>query len=305
MSVKDQSIYDSTHKLNIRSSGKENIMFQKEDNVNIFRVAEWKNGEMKQQIFTPITSAHNCYSVSKCFTTTAIGMLVDRNKMSDEDTIDNFFDLSKYDSNFKNVQVKHLLNQTMGIEYGFMFEGDLDQVDTYDWLDYIFRQPLSYAPDEHFAYSNSTYYLLSRIVEKVSGQDLSVFLEENLMRQLGIRGWAWQRCPYGYSFGATGMYAATTDLISFGRMYKDYGQYNGQQLVSREWATKATTKNSPDICETYNYGFRILEDGTITCVGAHGQNIVISRDKDIVVANHACEDNVDVCKIMVDYVASL
>lgn len=63
-------------------------------------------------------------------------------------------------------------------------------------------------------YSDSNYYLASRIAAKAAGERLQDFLARELFLPLGFQGWAWAVCPYGHAMGATrpvyqsGRYAA-------------------------------------------------------------------------------------------------
>ena len=86
---------------------------------------------------------------------------------------------------WKRVKIEHLLTHTMGIEKGCLFEADRYGIPTDDWVDWVMRQPLRYVPGEHYAYSNSTFYLLSVIVERVAGCTLLDFVRKSLFTPLG------------------------------------------------------------------------------------------------------------------------
>ena len=142
--------------------------------------SEWHTREM-----LAVSPCQNCYSVTKSFTATAIGIAQDKGLLSVDDTIDKFFCNewpTNYEPEMKNVKVRNLLTHTMGLESGFLFEADRYGIDTGNWFEYCFYQPLRNKPGVHFMYSNSTYYLLSCIISRVSGMKLDRFLYANLFK---------------------------------------------------------------------------------------------------------------------------
>jgi CubicO group peptidase (beta-lactamase class C family) len=130
-------------------------------------------------------------STSKQFTAACLAMLIRQGKVGLEDDIRKYFpEMRQYQ---KPIQVKHLIYHTSGIrDYngllslaGFRPESDCPNVD--EALDVIFRQKaLNYAPGEEFSYTNSGYFLMGQIVERVSGKSLNAFAQENIFQPLGM-----------------------------------------------------------------------------------------------------------------------
>ena len=94
----------------------------------------------------------------------------------------------------KPITVNHLIHHTSGIrDYngllvlaGFRSGFDCPNVD--EALDVIFRQKrLNYPPGEEYSYSNSGYFLMGQIVERVSGKSLNEFAQEHIFRPLGMK----------------------------------------------------------------------------------------------------------------------
>ena len=83
----------------------------RDEGINIFRlVLMQKDGSYEIAEAFPTAPCHNCYSVSKAVTATAIGILQDKGKLSVKDSMDNFFDLKEYDSEaWKKINIEHLL----------------------------------------------------------------------------------------------------------------------------------------------------------------------------------------------------
>jgi CubicO group peptidase (beta-lactamase class C family) len=130
-------------------------------------------------------------SVSKQFTAACVAMLVRDGKVRVEDDIRKYLpEMPAYE---KPVTVDHLLHHTSGIrDYnallslaGFRPESDSPTVE--EAVEVIRRQKkLNYAPGEEYSYTNSGFFLLSQIVERVSGKSLNAFAQERIFKPLGM-----------------------------------------------------------------------------------------------------------------------
>jgi len=128
-------------------------------------------------------------SVSKQFTATCIALLARDGKISLDDDIRKYFPaLPQYGS---PITVRHLIHHTSGLrDYngllvlaGFRSESDCPNVD--EALELIFRQKrLNYPTGEEYSYTNTGYFLLGQIVERVSGKSLNQFAQERIFQPL-------------------------------------------------------------------------------------------------------------------------
>ena len=110
-------------------------------------------------------------------------------------------------------------------------------------VNYMFTYPLEYTPDTDSLYSDGAYYLLSRIVEKKTGMGTDNFLWKEMLYKLGFQEMAWSHCPMGHVMGATGLYIHSSDMVKLGAVYLNGGTYNGERLISEEWARLAPEKD--------------------------------------------------------------
>ena len=129
-------------------------------------------------------------STSKQFTAACIVLLSQKGKLSLTDTLDKFFpDFPDY---AKEVTVQHLLNHTSGIrDYltlaalkGFRADEYYEDADVMQWL--VSQQNINFKPGEEFLYSNSGYWLLGQIVNKVAEMNMSEFAEKEMFKPLGM-----------------------------------------------------------------------------------------------------------------------
>lgn len=144
-------------------------------------------------------SKFNIGSIGKTFTATSIMLLQEDGKLSINDPINTYIDALP--ENWKNITIEHLLTHTSGIrDYcqdhpgypligGATGEG-LEQrkmeISESQFIKLVTNDPLNFTPGDRFAYSNSNYFLLGFIIQKVSGQSLSEFMSERLFTPAGM-----------------------------------------------------------------------------------------------------------------------
>jgi CubicO group peptidase (beta-lactamase class C family) len=130
-------------------------------------------------------------STSKQFTAACLAILIRQGKVGLDDDVRKYFpEMRLYG---KPVFVRNLVYHTSGLrDYngllglaGFRPESDCPNVD--EALEVIFKQKkLNYPSGEEFAYTNTGYFLMGQIVERVSGKSLNAFAQENIFKPLGM-----------------------------------------------------------------------------------------------------------------------
>lgn len=130
-------------------------------------------------------------SLSKQFTATCVAWLAKEGKISLDDDIRKYFpDLPVYG---RPITVRHLIHHTSGLrDYngllvlaGFRPESDCPNVN--EALELVYRQKkLNYPTGDEYSYTNTGYFLLGQIVERVSGQSLNQFALERIFKPLGM-----------------------------------------------------------------------------------------------------------------------
>ena len=137
------------------------------------------------------TTEHTAYqlaSVTKTFTATAIMLLVKDGKIKLEDSITKLVpDLPKA---WDPVTVKHLLNHTSGIK-SYTNVKDFFKTIRKDYthreiIDLVAKEPLEFEPGERWNYSNTGYFLLGILIEKVAGQSYPEFMEARIFKPLDM-----------------------------------------------------------------------------------------------------------------------
>ena len=193
--------------------------------------------------------AQNTYSISKVFCVTAIGMLYDEGKLKTTDTIGDIFkeEIEAYgiDKNkWKNVTVHDVLRHRAGFTEGGLLDIDaepslMNKHD--DFLKVVLNYKIStYARDNDGniasrKYTDAAYYLISRVVAKVSGEKLDVYLKSRLFDVADYKDYKITKCPQGHPIGATQFFLRPDDVVKLGRIYLDGGTYGNKRIISQEW----------------------------------------------------------------------
>jgi CubicO group peptidase (beta-lactamase class C family) len=127
-------------------------------------------------------------SVTKQFTAACILQLAQQGKLSVEDKLSHFIpDYPKGDS----ITVHMLLNHTSGItnytDLPEFWPKAILPLSTDSMIALFKNKPLDFSPGSKWNYSNSGFFLLGVIVEKVSGEKFSDYLQEHIIKRLGLK----------------------------------------------------------------------------------------------------------------------
>jgi len=218
-------------------------------------------------------------SVSKQFTATCVAMLVREGKIGlDDDIRKHLPEMPAYE---QPVTVRHLLHHTSGLrDYnallslaGFRPESDAPTVE--EAVEVIRRQKkLNYTPGAEYSYTNSGFFLLSQIVERVSGRSINAFAQERIFRPLGMTKTLFQDDhtqivmdrATGYSQGEKGYSVAMSnwDMTGDGNVYTtvrdlylwDQAFYSG--ALGKDLMDMLHTRGVLDSGKTIDYAFGLV-----------------------------------------------
>ena len=234
---------------------------------------------------------HMLFSLSKSFTSTAVGLAVSEGKLTVEDPVLKFFpdeSPAEPSANLKAMRVRDLLTMSTG------HHDDAIQNFPYRDPDSVVKKflalPVAHKPGTFFVYNTPATYMLSAIVQKVTGQSVLEYLRPRLFEPLGITNPQWEASPQGVSMGGFGLSVRTEDIARFGQLYLRKGEWQKQQLVPAAWVETATSRHasngsSPtsDWEQGYGYQFWRSRHG-YRGDGAHGQFCLVLPQYDTVIA---------------------
>jgi CubicO group peptidase (beta-lactamase class C family) len=252
-------------------------------------------------------------SISKSFTAMAIMILQERDQLNVQDTICEY--LSDCPSAWRPITLHHLLTHSSGIkEYNELYNQSNSIIDPCreykpeEFIDIFKALPLEFEPGSTWKYSNSGYYLLGIVIEKVSDESYEEFIQENILLPLGMSesgydktkaiiknratGYSWNGqdkdldcLDESQKYSAYGLYSTVGDLYKWDQTLYD------NQLVTKQTLEKMFTSYFPIPPEFgrgylgkdsgYGYGWAILQryDRRVTehAGGVVGFTSVITR----------------------------
>jgi CubicO group peptidase (beta-lactamase class C family)/acetyl esterase/lipase len=231
---------------------------------------------------------HSLYSLSKSFTSTAVGLAIAEGKLCLDDEVLKFFpnDVPPEPSNnLKAMRVSDLLRMSTGQQT------EPPRTSEEPWTRTFLAHPVPFKPGTHFLYNTSATYMQSAIVQKATGQTVLDFLQSRLFEPLGIEGPTWETSPQGISTGGYGLSIRTEDIAKFGQLYLQKGKWHDKQLVPATWIEAATARQTSngsnpdsDWDQGYGYQFWRCRNGAYRGDGAFGQYCIMLPEQDAVIA---------------------
>ena len=259
---------------------------------------------LAEKFFVPDT-AHVLHSVSKTFTSTAVGFAISEGLLSLDDKIVDLFQDSVPENasdTLKRVTVRNLL--TMNSGHGTDPTRIIRNEDG-DWIRGFMEWPLEYEPGTCYCYNSLGTYLLSAAVQKVTGQKIVDYLDTRLWQPLGIEKPKWQESPAGINTGGWGLYLHTEDLAKMGLCILNGGKFGKKQVIPAEWVAEMSANQVPscpagtnemkmresgvdpatsDWLQGYGYQMWRCRHNAFRADGAYGQYILVLPEQDAVVA---------------------
>ncbi len=233
---------------------------------------------------------HMLFSLSKSFTSTAVGLAIAEERLTLEDPVLAFFPADapkKVSHNLAAMEVHHLLSMSTG--------HDQDTTERVFGSRNLFKEflglPVEHVPGSHFVYNTAASYILSAIIQRLTGQTLLEYLTPRLFEPLGIVGATWETLPNGVNIGGWGLSIMTEDIARLGQLYLQKGLWNGQRILLESWVEAATTKqvsngNDPasDWTQGYGYQFWRCRHNIYRGDGAFGQFCIVMPEQEVVLA---------------------
>jgi len=272
----DPRLDDFMQRLHRRSGFNGNVLIAKNGKILYQNAFGWADYLMKDSL--EITSQFELASVSKPLTATGVLRLWEEGKIRLEQTVDEFFP----DFPYPGVTIKQLLTHRSGLT-NYLYFTDKREIwpdrtkgmSNQDVMALLAKhKPDRYgAPDGRFFYNNTNYMVLAAIVEKVTGQDFAVYMQENVFGPAGMKHTAvyskavYEKIPtdvVGHDkvwrrsvvqnfqdgpVGDKGIYSTVQDLFLFDRALRD------GRLLKPETLDSAYAGYSDPVKTLFNYGY--------------------------------------------------
>jgi len=204
---------------------------------------------------------------------------------------------SLLDDEKKNILIEHLLTMSAGLEWNELDvpysnpQNDVNRMGrSPDWIRYCLEKPMASKPGEKFNYHSGLSVMLGEILKRSSGIQADQFAEKNLFSHLGISEYKWSRSHGGLVQTGGGLALRARDMAKFGQLYLNNGQWQGQQIVSKEWVSMSTQIQIKKIVSGYGYqwwmrSFKVHGENidSYYAIGNGGQFIMVFPSLDMLV----------------------
>jgi CubicO group peptidase (beta-lactamase class C family) len=280
----------------------------RERELNVFCARVLQNGNLVGKMDLAADIRRPQHSVSKSFTSMAVGLAIEEGKLSLDTKLRDVFPEHTYTNGTLpsmqpgEITLFDLLRMSTGHDSPpFMVDERLVLQDK-DWIQHYLSLPLDRAPGEQFTYSSGDTIMISAMVQASVGQTIRDYLVPRLFAPLGIENVYWEATPHGITLGCAGLQISTEELSRFGQLLLQKGMWQGQQLIPATWIDFVTQKQIEtggnagpgawsDWTEGYGCQFWLCSHNAYRADGAHGQFCMVIPDAQAVISINSLEDN--------------
>lgn len=233
------------------------------------------------------------FSASKSFTSIAVGFAVQEGRLAIEDRLLKFFpDVLPKDAEPCGYMKELTLRDLLRMATGHVTEPSIQEEGKERWISQFLSSYIEKEPGSHYLYNTAATYMLSAVVQKVTGQKVVDYLKPRLFEPLGFGHYHWEESPEGVTAGGYGFNLLTEDLAKFGVFLRNRGSYGGKQLLNPEYVDEATAKQidftehmNIDSRQGYGYQFwRCQPENSYRAAGAFAQFSIVLPDQEMVIA---------------------
>jgi CubicO group peptidase (beta-lactamase class C family) len=272
--------------------------------IDITSIVVIKDGQLLiEEYFNGATrkSLHDTRSVGKSFTSALLGIAIkDGFIKSENQTLNEFYNLKSfqnYSSTKDNITLKSLLTMSSPINGSDIDSESIGNEEnmypTNNWVEFALNLPIDTTKisDRQWDYFTAGVVVLGDIIHKSIPNGLEKYANKNLFSPLNIKKYKWQFTPQKVVNTAGSLQMRSLDYAKFGQLYRNKGNWNGKQILSKDWVDKSLSHQMV-ISEDEYYGylfwnkfFKIngAEKEAYYASGNGGNRIIIFKDQPIVI----------------------
>lgn len=218
------------------------------------------------------------HSMAKSFTGCAIGLAIQEGLLNLDDQLVRFFPdevPANADPRLADMTVEHLL--TMRTGHASNTSGSVWRSISTSWIAEFFKIPLAYAPGTEYVYTSAASYMLSALINRVTGQTLHDYLKPRLFTPLDIHNETWDIGPDGVNPGGNGLTAPVSAALKLAVLHAQNGVWNGLQVLPAAWVQAATQpQGGPD--SRYGYHWMMKPRPAFSALGVFVQMAAVYRE---------------------------
>jgi CubicO group peptidase (beta-lactamase class C family) len=288
--------YPNIHSILVIKNGK--LVFEE-----YFPGRDWVKGDIA---FTR-EDLHGVMSVTKSFTSTLIGIAIDKGliKGTQESLLTFFPEYKKElsENNKGTITLQEVLSMTAGFDWDETTLNYTDPRNSWrvllvanDIIGYILNRPIKDPPGSKFVYNTGLSTLLGTLIERRSSLSINEFAQKYLFGPLGITKYELGYLDQARKVPASGsdLFLRPRDMAKLGYLFLRKGIWKGEQIVSAKWVEEATREQVRMLIPLWltGYGYQwwrhksVIDGKTIegyAAIGWGGQGIFVFPSLDAVI----------------------
>lgn len=234
------------------------------------------------------------YSLSKSFTSAAVGLAVADGHLSYDDLLVEAFgdvvDPAQVGERTATLRVRDCLAMATGHTADTVLTPELTaRPGRTPWAGGLCPEPVG-LPGQTFCYNQWATWTLAELVRHATGTDVHTLVRERILRPLGVTTTSWDADAAGRVLGFTGLHIAPEGLAAFFQLLLDGGVHDGRRLLPAEWVAEharahvdTAPAEGPDWGAGYGWQFWRNARGGYRGDGAFGQFGLVLPEHDLVV----------------------
>ncbi|UTV29475.1 serine hydrolase domain-containing protein [Photobacterium atrarenae] len=250
------------------------------------------------------------WSMAKSFLSALFGIAVEEGAIADLSTPVTDYVPGLKGSGYDGVSIKDVLQMSSGVyfneDYGD-FNSDINRMGRLMALGGSFDEFAATlqrwrTPGTYMAYVSIDTHVLGMVLRAATGQKITDYFEAKLWSKIQPEGDAiFLTDSTGEPMVLGGLNIKSRDYLRFGKLYRDFGRFNGEQIIPAQWIEDSITPDAPhlvpgkrDSANThwgYGYQWWIPEHANeeFVAIGIYGQYIYINRLADVVIVKNSAD----------------
>lgn len=250
-------------------------------------------------------TTHLMYSVTKSFTSAAVGIAIDKGYIdSTSETLLSFFpdrEIDNLDERKESISIQNLLEMKSGMHWDETSapysspDNGTYHINQGSGIQYCLDLPMVAEPNTIWHYNTGASHLLSGIVQVATNMSTRDFAREHLFTPLGFNPNHWYSDPQGVTKGGFDLRVTTRDAAKFGLLYLHNGTWDGEQIISANWVQNSVeTITNVDTNRGYGMQWWTSPSGDyFYAAGLYGQYIVVVPRFDLIIVFTSGSGNPD------------
>lgn len=206
-------------------------------------------------------TTQDVFSVTKSITSTLIGQQVDAGKVRIADPADRWIPEWR-NTPSAAVTVRDLLSNDSGRSWS-LAQDYVQLIRAPDKTAFAVGLTQESPPGTTWAYNNSAIQTLERVLAGTLGPDVVAGAQRSLLDPIGMTHSHLSADRSGHALTFTGLNTTCRDLLRFGSLLLNHGEWNGRRIVSRRWVEQATGRSSTPLNAAYGFLFWLNRPGRI------------------------------------------